>query len=136
MLQSDSGSSEEVSVQSRILGLAFVAALVLAPPAGAHHSHGNYQMTEYTYLTGTVMEMHLINPHSWIYVEVTGADGKSAMWALEAASVGTLTRSGLTEGIIKVGDTVSVRCHQLRDGSSGCLLGFLTPQGGVEQEWD
>jgi hypothetical protein len=55
---------------------------------------------------------------------------------VEAAGVRGLARSGINENTVKAGDTVSVRCHQLRDGSNGCLLGFLTPEGGIEQEWD
>ncbi len=37
----------------------------------------------------------------------------------------------------------AVRCHLLRDGSNGCLLGYVTPMhgdpvrgDGVELEWD
>jgi hypothetical protein len=38
--------------------------------------------------------------------------------------------------MVKVGTNISVRCHQLRDGSTGCLLGFITPEGGVEKMFD
>ena len=120
----------------RTKSIMFVAANLLALSAWAHHSHGNYEMTEYTHLEGTVKELHLVNPHTWLYLEVTGADGQPALWALEAAGVSGLARGGITEDTVKVGDSVSVRCHRLRDGSNGCLLGFLTPEGGVEKEWD
>ena len=113
-----------------------VAAACLMLPAWAHHSHGNYQMTEYTHLTGTVTQLHWINPHTWIYLEVVAEDGESAVWALESAGAGGLLRSGVERDEVVVGDTVSVRCHQLRDGSNGCLLGFLTNKAGVEKEWD
>ncbi len=112
------------------------AAACMMMPAWAHHSHGNYQMTEYTHLTGTVTQLHWINPHTWIYMEVTGEDGEPAVWAMEAAGAGGLVRSGVEPDEVTVGDTVSVRCHQLRDGSNGCLLGFLTNKAGVEKEWD
>ena len=93
-------------------------------------------MTEYTHLTGTVKELFWINPHTWIYLEVRDANGKPAIWALEAAASLTLERLGLSKDTVKVGDTVSVRCHRLRDASDGCLLGFLTPEGGIEKQWD
>ena len=120
-------------MKSLILAVAAAGTLL---PARAHHSHGNYQMTEYTHLTGTVTDLHWINPHTWIYLEVTGEDGESAVWALESASATGLIRSGVERDEVAVGDTVSVRCHQLRDGSNGCLLGFLTNKAGVEKEWD
>ena len=118
------------------LTLAALATTLLALPASAHHSHGNYRMTEYTQLTGIVTELHWVNPHAWVYLDVTDADGQTASWLLEAASAGTLNRQGIAEDLVQPGDTVSVRCHRLRDGSNGCLLGFLTPAGGVEREWD
>jgi hypothetical protein len=46
--------------------IAGVAAVAL--PAFAHHSHGNYQMTEYTHLEGVVTEFIFMNPHAWVYM--------------------------------------------------------------------
>jgi hypothetical protein len=112
------------------------ALIVWAIPAAAHHSHGNYLMTEYTALEGTVTELLWINPHTWIYLEVMGEDGEPTLWALEGGSPGSLTRRGWSRESVEAGDTISVRCHQLRDRSPGCLLGFVTPQGGEEKEWD
>ncbi len=123
-------------MQLKSLSLAAMAAYAVAFPAWAHHSHGNYQLTEYTLLEGTVKEFHMVNPHTWIYLEVTDAGGQANLWALETTGIRGLTRIGVTRDTVKVGDTISVRCHQLRDGSNGCLLGFLTPEGGVEKEWD
>ena len=123
-------------MQLRSLSPAAMAACAVAFPAWAHHSHGNYQLTEYTLLEGTVKEFHMVNPHTWIYLEVTDAGGQPNLWALETTGIRGLTRIGVTRDTVKVGDTISVRCHRLRDGSKGCLLGFLTPEGGVEKEWD
>ncbi len=120
----------------RTLSSTVLATALLAVPAWAHHSHGNYEMREYTHLTGTVTELFWFNPHAWVYLEVIDEDGQPQVWALEAAGSTTLERRGVTQDTVKVGETVSVRCHQLRDGSNGCLLGFLTPPDGVEKEWD
>lgn len=117
--------------------LAAVAVLLVTSlPAWSHHSHGNYLTTEYTQLQGTVREFHWMNPHTWIYLDVTGDDGETVLWVLEGASPAELLRDGWARDDVEVGDTISVRCHQLRDRSNGCLLGFLTPEGGVEKEWD
>ena len=115
--------------------LAFSAVLP-ALAALAHHSHGNYMMTEYIRLDGTVTEIHWINPHSWIYMTVTGEAGESKVWALEGASVTELRNKGWSEDSIRPGDRISVRCHQLRDRSNGCLLGYLTPENGEEKLFD
>ena len=118
----------------KILGFMLLATISSLTPA--HHSHGNYEMTEYIYLEGVVRQLHMVNPHAWIYLEVMHDSGDAEMWALEAGSVRALTRNGINEDTIAVGETVSVRCHQLRDGDRGCLLGFLTGTDGVERLWD
>ena len=118
------------------LHVAATAVLVFGSSAQAHHSHSNYETTVYTHLEGRVTEFHWMNPHTWIYIEVTDDSGETAVWSLEGASPTELRRDGWREDDVQVGDTISVRCHQLKDGSNGCLLGFLTPEGGVEKEWD
>ncbi len=123
-------------MQFKLVSVVAMCAALSAVPAVAYHSHGNYQMTEYTHLDGVVKEIHWITPHSWIYLEVIGDDGDPALWALEGASVTQLRRLGWAEDSVQPGDPISVRCHQLRDGSNGCLLGFVTPEGGVEKMFD
>ena len=127
----------------RFLGLAAVCVVFLALPAWAHHSHGNYAMAEFTILEGTIKEVLRINPHSWVSLEVEDGSGESTVWLLEATGPQGLERNGIKREDVVAGDTVTVRCHRLRDGSNGCLLGFLTPMHGdtarghgVEIEWD
>ena len=121
----------------RIQAFGLVLLIVALPIlVDAHHSHGNYQMTEYIELEGTVTEIHWLNPHSWVYMEVAGTDGTSAIWALEGSSVGELRRGGWAEDSIRPGDAIEVRCHQLRDRSHGCLLGYVTTEGGEEKLFD
>ena len=56
----------------RSLGLVVIGALAL--PSWAHHSHGNYS-PDFMDLEGIVVEVTLINPHSWIFLEVTDENG-------------------------------------------------------------
>ena len=127
----------------RCLALAAICALLSVSAVQAHHSHGNYDTTVWTTMEGKVTELHLLVPHSWLYVEVKDAKGESTVWAMEATGYGGLQRVGIKREDVKPGDTVKVRCHLLRDGSNGCLLGFVTPMHGdsarghgVEKDWD
>ncbi len=115
--------------------LALIVAVLLAAPILAHHSHGNYSDT-FTDVEGVVTDVHLVNPHSWIYLEVRGPNGQPQKWALEATNRITLERMGITRDSIKPGDSIKVRCHQLRDGSRGCLLGFVKARDGSVKDWD
>ncbi len=123
-------------MQLKSIGLAVIVAHAVALSAWAHHSHGAYAMTEYTQVAGTVTDVYWINPHAWVYIDVVEDSGQTVSWALEAAGATTLVRGGIDPDGVKAGDTISVRCHPLRDGSNGCLLGYVTTEDGVEIEWD
>jgi hypothetical protein len=112
-----------------------VTCVVGSSPVRAHHSHGNYADT-FVDIEGVVREVHLVNPHSWIYIEVKGPNGQPQKWSLEASSVLQLERIGVTRDYIKAGDSIKARCHPLRDGSRGCLLGFVKAQDGTIKDWD
>ena len=110
--------------------------LVMGAPARSHHSHANYAMTEYLHISGTVTSLHWISPHIWVYLEVNGDDGEPEIWVMEAANPRQVERNGVTRDTVRVGDTVSARCHRIRDGSNGCLLGYMTGPDGIERLWD
>ena len=125
------------------LCVAAICAVSFTLPLRAHHSHGQYDTTKWTPFEGTVKEVNLINPHSWIYLEVKDDNGQPTVWALEATNPLGLQRNGIKREDVRPGDTIKVRCHLLRDGSNGCLLGYVTPVHGeparghgVEKEWD
>jgi len=121
-------------------GLGFVVVTIFAVaftlPAWAHHSHGNYVTETFVDMEGVVKELHLVLPHSWVYIEVKDAKGETQVWAVEATGRAQLQGIGVTRDYVKPGDTIKVRCHPLRDGSNGCLLGFLKAKDGTVKDWD
>jgi Family of unknown function (DUF6152) len=127
----------------RSMSVAVMCAAVSVIPVRAHHSHGNYDLSAWTTMDGTVKELHLLVPHSWIYLDVKDAKGEATTWALEATGPSGLTKVGVKREDVRPGDTIKIRCHLLRDGSNGCLLGYVTPMHGdlarghgVERDWD
>ena len=70
------------------LALAAVVSVLFTLPAWAHHSHGNY-VDSFTDITGTVKEVHLLLPHSWIYLEVKDPKGgEPQIWAAKKSLKG------------------------------------------------
>jgi uncharacterized protein DUF6152 len=129
----------------RLLAVAAFGVLGAALPAWAHHSHNAYEVTQWTEMEGTVTEIHYLLPRSWVYLEVKDPKGgaEPTIWALEATGPQGIFRNGVGKDDVKVGDKIKARCHLLRDGSPGCLLGFVTPMhgdkargDGVEHQWD
>ena len=118
------------------ISIAAVCAVAFALPAWSHHSHGNYVTDTFIDLQGVVKEVHLVVPHSWVYLEIKDANGEPQIWALEATGRTGLQNIGVTRDYVKPGDTVKARCHRLRDGSNGCLLGFLKAKDGTVKDWD
>ena len=127
---------------ARILVLAGL--LAGSRPVDAHHAFSaEFDADKPVKLTGSVTKLDWTNPHAWIYLDVKDAKGQPVTWALEATGPGGLQKVGVKREDVKTGDTIKVRCHLLRDGSSGCLLGFVTPTHGdqarghgVERDWD
>ena len=130
-------------MHSKAFGVVFLCAAVLGVSVLAHHSHGNYDLTKWTVMDGTVKQVVFIVPHSIVYIDVKGQKGETATWALEATNPQGIVLRGVKNEDVKVGDAIKVRCHLLRDGGKGCLLGFVTPMHGdkarghgIEIEWD
>ena len=87
-----------------------------------------------------VTEPGRIDPHRGAHqlrfatrpMDVADQRGQTTTWALEGGSVGELTRGGWTEESIEVGDDITVRCRATKDGTAGCLLGYVTSINGTE----
>jgi hypothetical protein len=100
--------------------IAAAAALLIAPsPARAHHAFAAEfdEKKPIKFVDATVTRVMLINPHSWIYVDVKQPDGTTENWAIEAGSPNILLRRGITKDTLKVGQKIVVDGYQSKDGS-------------------
>ena len=98
-------------------------ALVVTPPAAAHHSGAMFDDAKVVELKGTIKEMQWKNPHVWIQV-VVDQDGKATEWSLEAGSPNSLSRNGWRSTTFKAGDEVVVRLNPMKDGTAaGMFIG-------------
>jgi hypothetical protein len=97
--------------------------LVLASPANAHHGVApHYDDSKQVTIDGTVSEFQFINPHSFVYLRLVGADGKEAIWHCEMASRSVLARNGLTADTFAVGKHAVITGSQARQNPTGCAL--------------
>lgn len=96
---------------------------MLALPALAHHGVApHYDDGKQVTIDGTVAEFRFINPHSFVYLRVAGADGTEAVWHCEMASRSVLARNGLTQETFAVGRHVRITGSQARQNPTGCAL--------------
>lgn len=108
---------------NKVVGFAIIAAAMTSIPAWAHHSNAHYEPAKTAMIKGTVTEYHLINPHSWVFLTVTGENGVPQEWALASnGSVGRLVRESWSADSMKSGDVITATVYPLRDGSYGGLI--------------
>jgi hypothetical protein len=96
-----------------------IAAALMTTSALAHHSFAIFDQTKVNYLTGTVKQYELVNPHAWVHIVVADKNGQTATWSFEAGSVAQLTDLGWKKDSFKVGDKVEVGFRPMKDGSRG-----------------
>lgn len=121
-----------------VLVAAGIAMLLAAVPVIAHHSFtAEFDITKSIKLTGTVTKMEWVNPHSWIWMDVTELcegglqayttkswkcqptdTAKTPNWGLELAGAAALRRLGWHKEGLKAGDVIVVEGSRARDGST------------------
>jgi hypothetical protein len=107
-------------MRTKLLAVAAGAALLLAAaPVRAHHAFAaEFDAAKPVKVRGAVVKWELTNPHSWIHIDVKGADGKVVTWMIEGASPNNLYRLGLSRESLPVGTEIVVEGYQAKDGSS------------------
>ncbi|HZI78199.1 MAG TPA: DUF6152 family protein [Vicinamibacterales bacterium] len=112
---------------SLVSALALVVALGVT--ASAHHSAVQYDFGKSTTITGVVTKFQAINPHMRLTLRVTDEKGTRDV-EIEGHSTNNMYRAGYRDGLIKVGDKVTVSVAPLRNGvEGGYMVAAVTASG-------
>lgn len=91
--------------------------LSICAGAFAHHGDAGRFEEHITTLTGTVVALQLVNPHSTIIVDIPDEAGTMVRWQAELTGVNNLSRSGWTRNTLTPGDPISVSGRVIKSGA-------------------
>jgi len=108
-----------------------LALLLIAVPVWAHHAFSaEYDASKPLTIKGKVTKWELVNPHSWIHIDVVGPDGKVTPWMVEGGSPNSLLRNGFTKNSLPAGTEIVVEGYQAKDGANRAVGKDITyPDG-------
>ena len=110
---------------------AAIAVMMATTPVVAHHSFSaEFDITKTIKVSGKVSSVRWSNPHAWIYVDVTGADGKVVNWAFEMNAANSLYRRGWRREDVPAGLEVTIEGWLARNGTPTANTNTITlPDG-------
>ena len=110
-----------------LVALAEAYLMLGAAPVWGHHAfQAEYDDRKPVHLVGKVTEMEWINPHSWIHIDVVGADGKATNWMVECGSPNIMLRRGFTKRSLEPGTELIVDGYKAKSGESKANGGSVT----------
>lgn len=101
--------------------------LLLSIPVFAHHGYGGrYDQTTVAEMEGELVSKLWKNPH----IRLTIKDANGELWKLEGGTASILSRSGLTEDLVEVGDQIRVAGYPSTAGRKEMIVrNILLPSG-------
>src|SRR5262245_39933662 len=94
-----------------------LAATLGAASAAAHHAFSaEFDQNKPVNFEGTLTKAEWVNPHSWIYLDVKGADGQVANWAIEMGPPNALLRRGWKKSSMQYGMVIKVEGFAAKNG--------------------
>jgi hypothetical protein len=126
----------EGPLRSLILAAALCAA---AATVDAHHGSAAYDTTREITVTGRVREWRWSQPHTWVYLEVSGRDGRVDVYEGEGPPLSWARQRGWSEQMFATGEELTLVMYPLRRDTPGGLVKRITRRTGevipVSRPW-
>ena len=100
------------------LTLVLIGMFLFGATAYGHHSlSATYDQEREITLEGRLVRFMFRNPHAFVHVEASDADGNLQRWAVEWGGATQLSGQGITRSTFKVGDEVIVTGNPSRNST-------------------
>jgi hypothetical protein len=118
-------------MRRKLLVLMGLGIFVSPVPVWAHHAFAaEFDEKKPITLHGVVTKWELVNPHSWIHLDVKNPDGTVTPWMIEGGSPNALFRLGFTKNSLPEGTELTIEGYQAKDGANRGVGAKLTYKDG------
>ena len=114
---------------------AFLALLVTATPALAHHGFGRFDRNAEIEVEGILTGLDFVNPHSYVYFDVMQPDGSVLSMGCEMRAATVLRRSGWSPALFVEGAPIVISGRPHRDDPSSCYAETLEIDGNALERY-
>ena len=107
--------------------------LILATPPVtlAHHgTTGQFDRATFLEVSGVITDVAFVNPHAYVYLDVTNDDGEVTNWHCELRSAAVLQRSGWTKEMFANGTQLDIVGNPSHKEAYGCYVETISFNGG------
>src|SRR5262245_37564937 len=92
--------------------------LLISIPFFAHHGDAGRYEENVTILTGTVVEVQLVDQHSILVLDVPNEKGQMVRWQAELGGRNALAKNfGWNKNTVKYGDKVTITGRRVKSGA-------------------
>lgn len=100
-----------------------LALLLIASAVYAHHgSNGQFDHSKSMQVSGVVVKIRFVNPHSYVYFDVTTDSGEVQNWRCEMRAATALKRSGWSADMFQEGTLIHIEGVPARREPHGCYV--------------
>ena len=92
--------------------------LLISLPLFAHHGDAGRYEENVVVMTGTVVEVQLVDPHSIIVLDILNEKGQQVRWQAEMGGRNALAKNfGWTKNTLKFGDKITITGRRVKSGA-------------------
>lgn len=122
----------EIGKTSRAPGLALVGILMTASVNAHHSSAPHFDTNSPVTVEGVITQFKFVNPHAYLYIDVTNSDGTVTNWNCEMNAASSLKRNGWTKELFAPGKAIKIDGIAARRDPHGCSFQAGELEGGFK----